>query len=29
MPRFCANLTLLYNEVPFMDRFGAAARDGF
>jgi hydroxypyruvate isomerase len=29
MPRFCANLTLLFNEVPFMDRFRAAARAGF
>jgi hydroxypyruvate isomerase len=29
MPRFCANLTLLFNEVPFLDRFAAAAREGF
>ena len=29
MPRFCANLTMLFNEVPFMERFGAAARNGF
>jgi len=29
MPRFCANLTLLYNEHPFLERFGAAARAGF
>jgi hydroxypyruvate isomerase len=29
MPRFCANLTLLYNEHPFLDRFAAAARAGF
>ena len=29
MPRFAANLSLLYNEVPFLDRFEAAARDGF
>lgn len=29
MPRFAANLTLLFNEVPFLDRFGAAARAGF
>jgi len=29
MPKFCANLTLLFNEVPFMDRFGAAAKAGF
>jgi hydroxypyruvate isomerase len=29
MPRFAANLTLLYNEVDFLERFGAAARAGF
>jgi hydroxypyruvate isomerase len=29
MPRFCANLTLLWNELDFMDRFRAAARAGF
>ena len=29
MPRFCANLTLLFNEVEFLDRFDAAARAGF
>ena len=29
MPRFAANLSLLYPELPFMDRFEAAARDGF
>jgi hydroxypyruvate isomerase len=29
MPRFAANLTLLYNELPFLDRFAAAAEDGF
>jgi hydroxypyruvate isomerase len=29
MPRFAANLTMLYNEHPFMDRFDAAAKDGF
>lgn len=29
MPKFAANLTMLYNEVDFMDRFEAAARDGF
>jgi hydroxypyruvate isomerase len=29
MPKFCANLTMLYNEVPFLDRFAAAAKDGF
>ena len=29
MPRFAANLTMLYNELDFLDRFAAAARDGF
>ena len=29
MPRFAANLTLLFNEVPFLDRFDAAGRAGF
>src|SRR5579871_5140245 len=29
MPRFAANLTLLFNEVPFLDRFEAAAKAGF
>jgi len=29
MPRLCANLTMLFNEVPFTERFGAAARAGF
>ena len=29
MPRFTANLTLLFNEVRFLDRFDAAARAGF
>ena len=29
MPRFAANLSLLYTELPFPDRFDAAARDGF
>ncbi len=29
MPRFAANLTLMYTELPFLDRFEAAARDGF
>ncbi|RFU49453.1 2-oxo-tetronate isomerase [Paraburkholderia sp. DHOC27] len=29
MPRFAANLTMLYNEHGFLDRFAAAARDGF
>lgn len=29
MPRFAANLSFLYNELPFLDRFEAAAKDGF
>lgn len=29
MPRFAANLTLMYTEHPFLDRFAAAAADGF
>jgi len=29
MPRFAANLPMLFNEVPFLDRFGAAAAAGF
>jgi hydroxypyruvate isomerase len=29
MPRFAANLTLMFNEVPFLDRFEAAAKAGF
>ncbi len=29
MPQFCANLSFLYNELPFLERFGAAARAGF
>ena len=29
MPRFCANLTMMFNEVPFLDRFAAAAQAGF
>jgi 2-dehydrotetronate isomerase len=29
MPRFAANLSFLYNDVPFLDRFSAAAADGF
>jgi hydroxypyruvate isomerase len=29
MPRFAANLSLMYNEVPFLERFAAAAADGF
>ena len=29
MPKLCANLTLLYNEVPFLERFRASAQSGF
>ena len=29
MPRFAANLTMLFNEVPFLDRFEQAAAAGF
>ena len=29
MPRFAANLTMMFNEHPFLDRFAAAARAGF
>src|ERR1700732_2448354 len=29
MPRFAANLSMMFNEVPFLDRFDAAARAGF
>jgi hydroxypyruvate isomerase len=29
MPRFAANLTMMYQEHSFLDRFAAAARDGF
>jgi hydroxypyruvate isomerase len=29
MPRFAANLTMMYQEHSFLDRFHAAARDGF
>lgn len=29
MPRFAANLTMLFNEAPFMDRFALAAKAGF
>jgi len=29
MPKFAANLTMLFNEVPFLERFEAAARAGF
>src|SRR5260370_639835 len=29
MPKFAANLTMMFNEVDFLDRFEAAARAGF
>ena len=29
MPRFCANLSMMFNEVGFLDRFAAAAAAGF
>ena len=29
MPNFAANLTMLFNEVDFLDRFAAAANSGF
>jgi hydroxypyruvate isomerase len=29
MPRFAANLTMMFNEVPFLERFAAAAAAGF
>ena len=29
MPKFAANLTMLFNEVDFLDRFEAAAKAGF
>ena len=29
MPKFNANLTMMFNEVDFLDRFAAAARAGF
>lgn len=29
MPRLCANLSFLFGEVPFLERFGAAADAGF
>ncbi len=29
MPRFCANLTMMFNEHAFLDRFAAAAQAGF
>src|SRR3989338_9039558 len=29
MPKFAANLTMMFNEVDFLDRFEAAAKAGF
>jgi hydroxypyruvate isomerase len=29
MPRFSANLSMLFTEVDFMDRFNKAAKAGF
>jgi len=29
MPKFAANLSMMFNEVPFLDRFAAAAAEGF
>jgi hydroxypyruvate isomerase len=29
MPKFAANLSMMFNEVPFLDRFAAAAKAGF
>jgi 2-dehydrotetronate isomerase len=29
MPKFAANLSMMYTERPFLDRFEAAAKDGF
>src|SRR3954452_20940660 len=29
MPRFAANLTMMFTEVPFLERFAAARRAGF
>ena len=29
MPRFAANLSMMFNEVPFLDRFEEAAKAGF
>jgi hydroxypyruvate isomerase len=29
MPQFAANLTMMFTEVAFLDRFAAAARAGF
>jgi hypothetical protein len=29
VPKFAANLTMLFNELPFLDRFAAARMAGF
>jgi hydroxypyruvate isomerase len=29
VPRFAANLSMMFNEHPFLDRFAAAAKEGF
>ena len=29
MPRLAANLSMMFNEVPFLDRFAAARSAGF
>lgn len=29
MPKFAANLSMLFTEVPFLERFAAAAAAGF
>ncbi|HIN63566.1 MAG TPA: hydroxypyruvate isomerase, partial [Candidatus Obscuribacterales bacterium] len=29
MPKFAANLSMLFTELPFLDRFQAAADAGF
>ena len=29
MPKFAANLSMLFTELPFLERFAAAARAGF
>jgi 2-dehydrotetronate isomerase len=29
VPKFAANLSMMFNEVPFLDRFSAAAEGGF
>jgi hydroxypyruvate isomerase len=29
MPKFAANLSMMYPELPFLERFEAAAKDGF